>query len=175
MTSRKYGAEELFEAFSRASTCYIADAQHKSGVMKGIVPRIERGAKMVGRALTVQTTKGDWAKPVEAIDRAVDGDVLVIDAGSSDIAVFGELAAWSCRTKGVRGVVIDGAVRDLDGIYAMGSRHSPGISPPMLASQRAMAASVTRSSAAGSPYAPATGSSAMIAASSSSPRNGQLR
>ncbi|NLK25422.1 MAG: bifunctional hexulose-6-phosphate synthase/ribonuclease regulator [Euryarchaeota archaeon] len=120
VTSRKYGAEELFEAFARASTCNIADAQHKSGVMKGIVPRIERGAKMVGRALTVQTTKGDWAKPVEAIDRAVDGDVLVIDAGSSDIAVFGELAAWSCRTKGVRGVVIDGAVRDLDGIYAMG-------------------------------------------------------
>jgi len=117
--SRKYGESELFEAFSKVSTCNIADAMHKYGVMKGIVPRIEHGTRMVGRALTVQTSKGDWCKPVEAIDRASDGDVLVIDAGGSDIAVFGELAAWSCRTKGVRGVVIDGAVRDLDALYAM--------------------------------------------------------
>ena len=117
--SRKFGADELFEAFSKTSTCNIADAMHKFGVMKNIVPRIAPGTKMVGRALTVQTTKGDWCKPVEAIDRASPGDVLVVDAGGSDIAVFGELAAWSCRTKGVVGVVIDGAVRDLDGIYEM--------------------------------------------------------
>ena len=125
--SRKYSADELFEAFSKTSTCNIADAMHKFGVMKNIHPRIAHGTKMVGRAFTVQTAKGDWCKPVEAIDRASPGDVLVIDAGGSDIAVFGELAAWSCRSKGVVGVVIDGAIRDLDGIFAMGfpafSRH----------------------------------------------------
>ncbi|WP_019178404.1 3-hexulose-6-phosphate synthase [Methanomassiliicoccus luminyensis] len=125
--SKKYGKDELFTAFSKVSTCNIADAQHKSGVMKNILPRIDHGVKMVGRALTVQTSKGDWAKPVEAIDRASDGDVLVVDAGGSDIAVFGELAAWSGRMRGVRGVVIDGAVRDVEAIYEMGfpafSRH----------------------------------------------------
>ena len=46
--------------------------------------------------------------------------MLVIDAGGSDIAVFGELAAWSCKMRGVRGVVIEGAIRDVDSIYAMG-------------------------------------------------------
>lgn len=117
--SRKFSADELFEAFSKTSTCNIADAMHKFGVMKNIHPRIKPGTKMVGRALTVQTAKGDWCKPVEAIDHASPGDVLVVDVGGSDIAVFGELAAWSCRSKGVVGVVIDGAVRDLDGIYAM--------------------------------------------------------
>jgi 3-hexulose-6-phosphate synthase/6-phospho-3-hexuloisomerase len=114
--SRKYGLDELFEAFGRASTPNIADAQHKRGVMRGIVPRINRGTKMVGRALTVQTSKGDWAKPVEAIDRAGDGDVIVVDAGGSDVAVWGELASWSCKLKGIRGVVIDGAARDIDTI-----------------------------------------------------------
>jgi 3-hexulose-6-phosphate synthase / 6-phospho-3-hexuloisomerase len=69
--------------------------------------------------LTVQTTKGDWAKPVEAIDHAKDGDVIVIDAGGSDVAVWGELASWSAKLKGVRGVVIDGAIRDIDGILDM--------------------------------------------------------
>lgn len=118
--SKKYGENEIFVALSKASTCNIADAMHKAGVMLDIHPRSAHGTKMVGRALTVQTTKGDWCKPVEAIDRAREGDVLVIDVGGSEIAVFGELAAWSCRSKGVVGVVIDGAIRDMDAIYEMG-------------------------------------------------------
>lgn len=117
--SRKYKDDELFEAFSIPSTANIADAQHKSGVLFGILPRSKPGTKLVGRALTVQTVNGDWAKPVEAIDRASEGDVLVVDVGGSTTAVFGALAAWSCITKGVRGVVIDGAVRDMDEIYNM--------------------------------------------------------
>jgi 3-hexulose-6-phosphate synthase/6-phospho-3-hexuloisomerase len=118
--SKKYTTEELFEAFSRVSTPNIADAAHKRGVMKGIIPRIKHGTKMVGRALTVQTSKGDWAKPVEAIDRAQKGDVIVVDAGGSDIAVWGELASWSCKVKGIAGIVVDGAVRDIDTIIEIG-------------------------------------------------------
>ena len=114
--SRKYGQEELFEAFVRVSTPNIADAQHKMGVMRGIIPRVNHGTKMVGRAITVQTSKGDWAKPVEAIDRAQKGDVIVVDAGGGEIAVWGELASWSCKLKGISGIVIDGAARDIDTI-----------------------------------------------------------
>lgn len=118
-TSKKYGQGEIALALSKVSSCNVADAMHKAGVMRRIHPRIDHGVKMVGRALTVQTSKGDWAKPVEAIDRAEEGDVLVIDAGGSEIACFGELAAWSCRSKGVRGVVIEGALRDVDAIFEM--------------------------------------------------------
>jgi 3-hexulose-6-phosphate synthase/6-phospho-3-hexuloisomerase len=113
---KKFSSTELFEAFSKASSPNIADAQHKKGAMKGITPRIRHGTKMVGRALTVQTINGDWAKSVEAIDRAQVGDVIVIDACGGEIAVWGELASWSCKTKGVVGVVIDGAARDIDAI-----------------------------------------------------------
>ncbi|HOE52453.1 MAG TPA: orotidine 5'-phosphate decarboxylase [Methanomassiliicoccales archaeon] len=134
--ARKYGQEELFEAFSKVSTCNIADAAHKRGVMdNGIVLRTGHGVKVVGRALTVQTAKGDWAKPVEAIDRAKKGDIIVIDAGGGEIAVWGELAANSALVKGVAGVVIDGAARDIDGIVDLGfpcfSRHiSPHAGEP---------------------------------------------
>jgi len=124
---KKYSETELFKAFSKVSSPNVADAQHKKGAMKGILPRISHNAKMVGRALTVHTVNGDWAKPVEAIDKARPGDVIVIDACSGEIAVWGELASWSCKTKGVAGVVIDGAARDIDSIIEMGfpcfSRH----------------------------------------------------
>jgi 3-hexulose-6-phosphate synthase/6-phospho-3-hexuloisomerase len=117
---RKYTQEELFEAFSKVSAPNIADAQHKRGVIRGVLSRNPHGTKMVGRALTVQTVKGDWAKPVEAIDRARPGDVIVIDVGGAEVAVWGELASWSAKIKGVAGVVIDGAARDIDGIVDMG-------------------------------------------------------
>ncbi|OGS42520.1 MAG: bifunctional hexulose-6-phosphate synthase/ribonuclease regulator [Euryarchaeota archaeon RBG_16_62_10] len=116
---KKYSEKGLFEAFMKVSSPNVADAQHKKGAMKGIHPRVAHGIKMVGRALTVHTVNGDWAKPVEAIDKARPGDVIVIDAGSGDIAVWGELASWSCKTKGVAGVVIDGAARDIDSIVEM--------------------------------------------------------
>ncbi len=126
--TKKYCQVDLMEAFSSVSAPNVADAQHKRGVMVGIVPRIAHGTKLVGTALTVQTANGDWAKPVEAIDRAQKGDVIVIDVGGGGIAVWGELASWSARTKGVRGVVIDGAARDIDSImemkFACFSRHA---------------------------------------------------
>lgn len=116
---RKYSADELFEAFSKVSSPNVTDAQHKRGAMKGILPRIAHNMKMVGRAVTVQTFNGDWAKSVEAIDRASEGGVIVVDACGGDIAVWGELASWSCKTKGLAGVVIDGATRDVDAIIDM--------------------------------------------------------
>jgi len=116
---KKYSDKELFQAFSKVSSPNVADAQHKKGAMKGIHPRIRHGLKMVGRALTVHTVNGDWAKPVEAIDKAKPGDIIVIDACAGETAVWGELASWSCKTKGVAGVVIDGAARDIDSIIEL--------------------------------------------------------
>ena len=118
--SKKYSMDELYEAFAKTSTPNIADAQHKRGVMSDIHPHITHGGRMVGRALTVQTANGDWAKPVEAIDRAKEGDVIVIDVGGSGVAVWGELASISAKLKGVRGVVIDGAARDIETILDIG-------------------------------------------------------
>ena len=79
--------------------------------MQGIRP-VSPGLRMVGRAVTVRTYPGDWAKPVQAIDRAAAGDVVVIDAGGVGPAVWGELATVSACSKGLAGVVVDGAVRD---------------------------------------------------------------
>ncbi len=120
VVAKKYTEDDLFEAFSKVSTCNISDAHHKKGIIFGLHPYIKHGARLVGRALTVQTCNGDWAKPVEAIDRAKPGDVIVIDVGGAPMAVWGELAANSAQMMGVRGVVTDGAIRDIDDIQDLG-------------------------------------------------------
>lgn len=116
---RKYSEAEIREAFEKVSTPNISDAMHRKGAMHGIIPRINPGRKIIGRAITVKTMDGDWAKPVEAIERAQRGDVIVIDAGGGYNAIWGELASWSCKVKGIEGVVIDGAARDIDAIKEM--------------------------------------------------------
>lgn len=107
--------EEIRELLMTVSTPNISDAIHRKGTMKGIHPLV-KGKKMVGTAVTVQTFAGDWAKPVEAIDIAKAGDVIVIYNGSSDVAPWGGLATYSCLNKGIAGVVIDGAARDIEDI-----------------------------------------------------------
>lgn len=107
--------EMTVELLKRVSTPNISDAMHRKGAMKNI-RSIYPGIKTVGRAVTVQTFEGDWAKTVEAIDAAREGDVIVIYSGSPHVAPWGELATLSCINKGVAGVVIDGAVRDVDDI-----------------------------------------------------------
>ena len=115
---KKYDKTKLKEAFSLVSTPNISDGMHKKGAMQGIRP-IKLGFHMVGRALTVQTLDGDWAKPIEAIDKADKDAVIVVDVNGGTTAIWGELATWSAKLKGLAGVVIDGSVRDFDDIVTM--------------------------------------------------------
>jgi 3-hexulose-6-phosphate synthase/6-phospho-3-hexuloisomerase len=116
---KRYDADSLREAFGKVSTPNLSDAMHRGGALADLAPLFD-GIHMIGPAVTVRTYPGDWAKPVEAIDECRPGDVLVIDAGSRPPAVWGELATESCLQKGIAGVVIDGAIRDVDAIRALG-------------------------------------------------------
>jgi len=111
--------DEIREILMKVSTPNISDAMHRARAMEGIYPLV-RGKKVVGKAVTVYTMDGDWAKTVEAIDFAKKGDVIVIKCSGDTAAVWGELATRSCMNKGIAGVIIDGAVRDVDDIRALG-------------------------------------------------------
>jgi len=110
---------DIREILMRVSAANVSDALHRSGDIPGMRP-LAPGTKMVGPALTVRTAPGDWAKPVEAIDMASPGDVLVIDAGGILPACWGELATNSAIQRKLAGVVIYGAARDTGDIRDLG-------------------------------------------------------
>ncbi|MDD3725746.1 MAG: orotidine 5'-phosphate decarboxylase [Candidatus Ratteibacteria bacterium] len=113
---KRVSLPDVKDIFLRVSTANISDALHRSGWLKEVFPVWDGMPKMAGRVITVRTYPGDWAKPVEAIDIAEEGDVIVVDAGGVAPAVWGELATNSCITKKVAGVVVYGGVRDVEDI-----------------------------------------------------------
>ncbi|MCX6695812.1 MAG: orotidine 5'-phosphate decarboxylase [Candidatus Altiarchaeota archaeon] len=106
---------DVRKVLARVSSANVSDAMHRTGDLVGINPLLQ-GAKIVGKAITVRSYPGDWSKPVQAIDAAEPGDVIVITTGGVGPAVWGELATESALQKKIAGIVVDGAVRDVDSI-----------------------------------------------------------
>ncbi len=115
---RRGTAGAIAEVLAKTSAADVTEALHNAGALEGINP-IVPGARTAGPVLTVWTYPGDWAKPVEAIDQAAPGTVLVIDAGGRPPAVWGEKATLSCMQRKLAGVIIDGAIRDVANIRKM--------------------------------------------------------
>ena len=104
-------ADRVKEIFMQVSTANISDGSHRRPCCEGIRP-LRPGYKLAGRAVTVRTYPGDWSKPVQAIDMAQPGDVLVVDVGGVGPAIWGELATHSALQRRIAGIVVDGAIRD---------------------------------------------------------------
>lgn len=104
--------DKLLSAYS--VSCIFADVMYRTGVMdSGIKPAFK--AKLVGQAVTAQLSKGDLVDPLKALEMSQDGDVIVVDAGGdTETSVCGGLMGGLARNRGIRGMIIDGAGRDID-------------------------------------------------------------
>ena len=116
---KRTGPDEIRAALEAVRTSNISDGAHRQPCLDGL-QQLTPGTRAVGQAVTVRTLPGDWAKPVEAIDVAKAGDVIVIDACGQGPAIWGELASESAKNKGIAGVVIHGASRDSADIRELG-------------------------------------------------------
>ncbi|NKX44762.1 RraA family protein [Roseicyclus persicicus] len=85
--------------------------------------------RLFGRAVTVQVSPPDFGAMLYALDVAGPGDVLVVDAGGDAVtAMIGEILSGHLRRRGVAGIVLDGAVRDVGTLagwedFAVFARH----------------------------------------------------
>lgn len=111
--------KEVVEQFRGMPVANIDDNMGRiAAVDAAIVPM--NASPLLGTAFTIRMPAGDNLMFHKAMDMAQPGDVIVIDAGGSvDRSIFGELMVSYCRTRGIAGIVLDGAIRDVDGISKM--------------------------------------------------------
>jgi len=104
------------------STTNLSDAMDKIGIngaVSGIRPMYDC-PPIVGRAVTIKMTAAGMKKSehhlgVHAIDSSSDGDVILIDNhGDVKNNCWGEILSMGAKMKGVSGVIVDGAARDID-------------------------------------------------------------
>jgi 4-hydroxy-4-methyl-2-oxoglutarate aldolase len=119
---------EKIERLKKMATTNVADALDKVGIrgaVIGIRPMFDC-PKIAGQAVTIKITAAGMVKPkhhlgVQAIQAAEPGDVIIIDnRGDLNNNCWGEILAMGAKMKGVAGVVVDGAARDIDACKEFG-------------------------------------------------------
>ncbi|MBT4428626.1 MAG: hypothetical protein HOJ07_06220 [Rhodospirillaceae bacterium] len=76
---------------------------------------------VVGPAITCQCAPSDHLGAMGALAEAKPGDVIVAATeGYTGTAVMGDLMLGMARNRGLAGLVTDGPVRDLGGVFAVG-------------------------------------------------------
>jgi regulator of RNase E activity RraA len=113
---------------ARLDTCAVSDALDEMslrGTTIGIRP-VWPCPRIVGRAVTVRVEPAGLEKPkhhlgISAIEAAKPGDVIVVDnSGRIDVSSWGGLLSLASRLRGLSGVVVDGACRDVDDMREVG-------------------------------------------------------
>lgn len=120
------GIRETLRELSTTNVSDALDALGLKGSTYGIRPIFEGAAKIVGEAVTLKLiaageTKGKTHLGIKAIEAAKSGDVIVVDNGGRlDTSCWGGILANGAKLKGISGVVIDGACRDIDDYVEIG-------------------------------------------------------
>ena len=94
------------------------DACRLAGVAPGL-HSVTGPHRICGRAVTVELVEGTGKGPhhlgTAAVDASGPGDVIVVaHAGRTNMAGWGGVLSAGARHRSVNGVVVDGAVRDVD-------------------------------------------------------------
>jgi RraA family protein len=124
-------AAALVRALAAFETTDISDMLNRMYTMSADIHNVANAKLLSGPALTVKVFPGDNLMVHKALDAAKPGDVIVVDAsGSYRNAVLGDLVANKAKHRGIAGFVIDGLIRDLDGVRETGLPvYARGVTP----------------------------------------------
>jgi 4-hydroxy-4-methyl-2-oxoglutarate aldolase len=144
--------ESIIERLAKLDTCAVSDALDRlalKGATHGIRP-MWFCQRIVGRAVTMKIKPVGLEKPkhhlgTQAIAAAQAGDIIVVDnGGRPDTSCWGGLLSLAAKKKGISGIVIDGACRDIDESREIGFPVYACGAVPMTARGRVMQESFNR-------------------------------
>ncbi|HEY3868943.1 MAG TPA: 4-carboxy-4-hydroxy-2-oxoadipate aldolase/oxaloacetate decarboxylase [Actinocrinis sp.] len=106
-------------ALGELGVATVHEAYRRRGLLHGITAAVP-GTRFAGPAVTCLNYPGDNLMLHAAIEVCRPGDVLVVAVTAPSLhGMLGELVATCCRARGIVGVVLDSAVRDVDELRAM--------------------------------------------------------
>ena len=99
----------------------VHEAAGRTGVVDVPLTRVVPGSRVAGPARTALCMPGDNTMVHALVAHARPGDVLVLtSAEPAPVAFVGDLLATQAQAQGVTGILVDGAVRDLDELAELG-------------------------------------------------------
>lgn len=105
--------QEKIARLAELGAATVYEAQGQRFALDPAIKPLDKNMTMAGRARTLRLEPADnWYIHVALVD-AQPGDVLVVDAaGYTQAGPWGDVLTLAAQTKGLAGLVIDGAVRD---------------------------------------------------------------
>ena len=121
----------LVEGFRKFETADVSDVMNRLYAMDGEIRNRSNDKELLGVACTVKVYPGDNLMVHKMLDLVKPGDVVVVDcSGATSNAVLWDLVANKACHRGIAGFVIDGLIRDLDGIIETGLPvYARGVTP----------------------------------------------
>lgn len=111
---------EVIERFRAIASANLADAMGRFNFMDAGI-RGRTGKALCGPAVTVNCRPADNLMVHKALAVAEPGDIVVVSTGGNTTsAVFGELMCHTATARHLGGIVVDGAIRDVEGIARLG-------------------------------------------------------
>jgi 4-hydroxy-4-methyl-2-oxoglutarate aldolase len=112
--------QEQIDRLEKLGSATVHEAQKRVGQLKPYLRPVFSGARIAGSAITVLLQPGDnWMLHV-AMELAQPGDIIIAGCTTdNDDGFFGDLLATSAIAQGVKGLVIDGGVRDTKDLKEM--------------------------------------------------------
>lgn len=113
--------EKTLDAWRKLPPAVVSDCMNRTQVMAGAIKPVQPGMRIAAQARTVACMVGDNSALHVAIGLARPGEALVVSAGGfQDTALWGGIMTRAAVKHGIAGLVIDGAVRDVAEIRALG-------------------------------------------------------
>lgn len=111
--------KELIQRLSALATSDIDDVAGRNLALSSSFKKFGK-SKICGSAFTIKLEPRDNLVLAAALDIAQPGDILVIDgANETERALVGDLLATYAETRGILGMIVNGAIRDVDELNQM--------------------------------------------------------
>jgi len=117
---------EIIDRVSKLSTAQLSDGMNglgifRNGCMDASMMPVDSSMRVIGTAYTVSTEDGDNFPIHVAIYQGKPGYVLVVDGKAyTERAYMGDLMVGAAKAIGLNGIVLDGYVRDKEGLKELG-------------------------------------------------------